>query len=39
MGAAIALSKIGTDEARKILEDALRSFNPNLRRIARKAIN
>jgi HEAT repeat protein len=39
MGAAIALSKIGTKEARQVLEDAGRSFYPSLRRIARKVIS
>ncbi len=39
MGAAIALSKIGTKEARQVLEDAGRSFYPSLRRIARKVID
>ena len=39
MGAAIALSKIGTKEAGQILHDAGRSLNPNLRHIARKAMN
>jgi HEAT repeat protein len=38
MGAAVALSKIGTNEARQVLEDACRSFYPSVRGIARKVI-
>jgi hypothetical protein len=39
MGAAIALSKIGTKEAHQVLKDAGRSFYPSVRSIARKVIN
>jgi hypothetical protein len=37
-GAAIALSTMGTDEARHVLEDASRSFYPSVRREAKRAI-
>ncbi|MBN2177881.1 MAG: HEAT repeat domain-containing protein [Deltaproteobacteria bacterium] len=37
-GAAIALSTMGTDEARQVLEDASRSFYPSVRREAKRAM-
>ena len=37
-GAAIALSTMGTDEARHVLEDAGRSFYPSVRREAKRVM-
>jgi hypothetical protein len=36
-GAAVALSRMDTKESRQVLEEALRSLNPRLRNIVRKA--